>query len=384
MNLTMAQTIRIESLKLGSRLATDVNDIREDGSRVLLFAAGQEIRSQVQLKRLLDAGLSTVPVRPESMRIGLEQIEGQSLHVERVQKMRHAVDEFRPVEHQAMSRQHQIHEQARTRLDVDLENVGEDFALRLEQTRQAPDLSDVLCLLREDAPLLYRHSLNVSQRALRTARILDPDCPDEELRRIYLAGLLHDIGLVHCLEIRSTDLKELSEDLDSHQLHPVFADQLLQPLELPGMVRRMVVEHHEVLSGQGYPNSLSGDEIHPWSLLLGLCDRHDRLIQASGYRAGLSPVVALNLMRGWAGREYPVRHVEAFLQAHGPYPLGACVLLADGRQGKVVSRETSPERPLVAVQREFGIELVDTSQPGHAIHKGLNPQAVDLHPAELF
>jgi HD-GYP domain-containing protein (c-di-GMP phosphodiesterase class II) len=384
MNLTMAQTIRIESLKLGSRLATDVYDLREDGSRVLLFAAGQEIRSEVQLKRLLDAGLSTVPVRPESMRIGIEQIEGKALHVECVQLMRKAVDEFRPVEHEAMSLQYQIHEQARTRLDVDLEHVGADFDLRLKQARQTSDLSDVLCLMREDSPLLYRHSLNVAQRALHTAHVLDPACPDEELRRIYLAGLLHDIGLVHCLEIRSTDLKELNEDLDSHQLHPVFADQLLQPLELPGLVRRIVVEHHEVLSGQGYPNGLSGSEIHPWSLLLGLCDRHDRLIQASGYRAGLSPVVALNLMRGWAGREYPVQHVEAFLQAHGPYPLGACVLLADGRQGKVISREVSAERPLVAVPRDFGIEIVDTSLKAHSIQKGLNPQAVDLHPAELF
>lgn len=379
------QTIRTDRLKPGYRLSVDIHVTRGDGSRVLLFPRGQDVGNPEQRQRLSIAGIHSVSIDPDSIRITLDGIEGHPRHLEQIARQRAEVDALRQSDRNSQERQSSLHQQAMSSLEIDITGIDQDFESNLELARQKPDLSDIMALLREDCSVLQRHSIDVATRLLRVLVMYEPDAPDETLHQVYLGGLLHDIGLTHCTNAENLDTQELFEDCDDYRQHSIFGEQLLQSVpSLPGLVRRMVLEHHENLSGNGYPQGLSGTEIHPYSLLLGLCEKHDHLIQASGYRAGLSPIVALNLMQGWADTEFPARQISAFKEACGPYPMGAPVQLANGLSGRVVKRQEEPAHPLVAVRSENGLRLMDTTHKGANIQKGLSPQSIDLHPAELF
>ncbi len=55
-------------------------------------------------------------------------------------------------------------------------------------------------------------------------------------------------------------------------------------------------QHHEKLSGRGYPNGLSGDEIHTFGRIGAIIDFYDALTTERSYKKAFSPYDALALI----------------------------------------------------------------------------------------
>jgi len=381
-----AQHIRVDQLKLGSRLAGDVLEPGQDGQPVLLYAAGQVINTEWQLSRLREAGTQVVPVAPDSVREPVAA-GGAAEHRALLMEQRRRVDEARPAEAVAELGVLRFLEQvqAGSGHGVDQRDILCQVDELSRQGRQSPELLDVLCLLREASPRVFRHSRNVASLALRVTLFRHPEAGDEDLRRVVMAGLLHDVGIVHCLSLAQLNEGELDETAEIFRDHPDFGVGIVQ--EMGGVsteVRRAVAEHHERLHGNGFPNGLIGRDIHPLAELVGLCDTFERLTHGITYRRALSPVAALNLIQGWARREFHEDLVLAFTRALGPWPIGAPVELENGLKGRVMSR-VNPHAPLVACRGdEGGLRLVDCALEGLAVRRGLSPAQAELHPTEIF
>ncbi len=379
----MAQHIRVDQLKLGSRLAADIYETTTDGHSLLLYARDQVIASELQLNRLREAGMAAVPVTPDSVREGLVADCAPALRV-RALELRLAVDEARPREAAAERDLLEVFRsvQASGKPDLaPLESQGEELA---RMGREDPELLDVLALLREALPAVYRHSRNVASLALRVSLFRRPNAGDEELRRVALGALLHDVGLMHCLSTDQLTQHELDETAEQYRDHPDFGVEILSGLPgMPGEVRRAVGEHHERINGNGFPHGLNGTDVHPLAELVAICDTYDRLTHGISYRRALSPVAALNLMQGWAGREFHPDLVMDFTRALGPWPLGSLVELENGQRGRVSSRQ-NPHAPVVACKSPQGLQLVDCATSGLAIRRGLAPSLSELHPTEIF
>jgi HD-GYP domain-containing protein (c-di-GMP phosphodiesterase class II) len=189
---------------------------------------------------------------------------------------------------------------------------------------------------------------------------------------------------MHCLSTEQLTLDELDETAELFRDHPDFGVEILSALPgVPGDVRRAVGEHHERINGTGFPQGLNGGDVHPLAELVAICDTYDRLTHGISYRRALSPVAALNLMQGWAGREFHSDLVMEFTRAMGPWPLGSPVELENGLRGRVSSR-LNPHAPVVACKSPQGLQLVDCAASGLAIRRGLAPSLSDLHPTEIF
>ena len=121
--------------------------------------------------------------------------------------------------------------------------------------------------------------------------------PTDALRRLAVAGLLHDIGK---LQIPADILRKpgplTDEEYRTIQTHPQAGADLLAHLgsfdeEIP-----IVLAHHERLDGHGYPHGLTGEQIPLEARILSICDVFDALTKARPYREAWTRDRALELI----------------------------------------------------------------------------------------
>ena len=85
--------------------------------------------------------------------------------------------------------------------------------------------------------------------------------PEDDVRTLVLAGLLHDVGKTKIPEeIINSPRRLTSAEYNIVKLHPVFSYEMLGS-QFGETVRDIARHHHEKLTGDGYPDGLKGDEI---------------------------------------------------------------------------------------------------------------------------
>ena len=131
--------------------------------------------------------------------------------------------------------------------------------------------------------LLVAHAERVSFFAERLAAKIGVS--PQELGVIHRAGLLHDIGKL----LLSSDLIAKKDPISSaerqllHQ-HPLFAAEILQDIPFLEKEREAIKHHHERFDGNGYPDSLHGDEIPKSARILAIAESWDAMTSPQPYR----------------------------------------------------------------------------------------------------
>jgi HD-GYP domain-containing protein (c-di-GMP phosphodiesterase class II) len=131
-----------------------------------------------------------------------------------------------------------------------------------------------------------------------------------EPERLYLGGLLHDIGGIGIFEnIVSEPLfseKWLEDDLE-FKLHPEVSYRMVKEflnLDITG-----IKEHHELFNGKGYPGGKAGEEISTGGYVIGIADKFEIISRIKGYR--LSEI--RKVLKEWCDTIYPAFLVDELL-----------------------------------------------------------------------
>ena len=90
---------------------------------------------------------------------------------------------------------------------------------------------------------------------------------------------------------------------------------LLRPLEAMGVVRDIVLSHHEWWDGSGYPRGLAGEAIPVGARVLAIVGAWESITVGRGNRPVKSKVEALEELRGLKGRQFDPAVVDAFERA---------------------------------------------------------------------
>jgi HD-GYP domain-containing protein (c-di-GMP phosphodiesterase class II) len=180
-----------------------------------------------------------------------------------------------------------------------------------EEAFLGPRVRSLMLRLAEKDAYTEGHTRRVGLRAVQVAEALE--LSPRRLRNLAMGGLLHDMGK---LSVPDTILQKpgplTAEEYAVIRSHPEWGEQLLA--ELGGFssgVRRLVLDHHERLDGDGYPRGLSGDEIGLETRILTVCDVYDALISTRVYRAAWSEEAALALLREESGTAFDPHCVTA-------------------------------------------------------------------------
>lgn len=155
------------------------------------------------------------------------------------------------------------------------------------------------------------HTRRVARLAVQVGEELG--LPPHRLRDLAIGGLLHDIGK---LAVPDRILKKpgplSDEEFAEIKRHPELGRKLLG--ELGGFeesVRRLVLDHHERLAGDGYPRGLDESTIDLDTRILTVCDVYDALISTRPYRPAWSHHQAIAILREEAGTAFDPRCVAA-------------------------------------------------------------------------
>ncbi len=157
------------------------------------------------------------------------------------------------------------------------------------------------------------HSTAVSRYAEALARALN--LPDNEVERIKLGALLHDVGKIGIPEnILGRTGKLSDEEWEIMKQHPVIgAEKVLAPVPSLRDLIPMVKHHHEHWDGSGYPDNLKGKEIPLAARIVAVADTFHALISDRPYRKGLPIEKAIEILRIGAGIQWDSELVRKFI-----------------------------------------------------------------------
>lgn len=174
----------------------------------------------------------------------------------------------------------------------------------------------------------------------------------QELRRLSLSGLVHDIGLFAVPQSVVTKSGRLTrEERTLIEQHPELGYQLIRKLGHEwDWLAQVVRQAHERWNGQGYPNRLKGRDIHELAQIIGAVDVFDALVTPRPYRRRFFPHEAVRELLVAERLAFPREIIKALVEQLSAYPLGTLVRLTTGEVGTVVGINTQfPLRPIVEV-----------------------------------
>ncbi len=141
------------------------------------------------------------------------------------------------------------------------------------------------------------------------------------VERVYLAGLVHDVGKIGvpesvlCKPGRLTDI-----EFEQIKAHPEIGGRILQDIRQMKDLIPGVLHHHERWDGRGYPAKLAGNDIPLFGRLICLADSFDAMSSTRTYRASMSHEAVLAEVRRCAGTQFDPQLTEVFLGLEfGPF-----------------------------------------------------------------
>jgi len=131
---------------------------------------------------------------------------------------------------------------------------------------------------------------------------------EDELKTLYFASLLHDIGL-----LRLDALGEWTRE--RIELHPVLGYEQIKDIVIWKELAPFILHHHERWDGRGYPEKLQGVAIPLGARIIGACEAFDIITSEFSYKSPLPHDMAIREMEAHSGTQFDPE-VVATIKTH--------------------------------------------------------------------
>jgi diguanylate cyclase (GGDEF)-like protein len=139
---------------------------------------------------------------------------------------------------------------------------------------------------------------------------------EDEIEQIRLGGMLHDLGKVGVPETILNKNGPLNpEEWELMKEHVQFGHKLLEPLQTLADVRAMVLHHHEMFDGSGYPEGRAGEEIPLGARIIAIADAYDTITSDRTYKKARPAQAALAEIERCSGAQFDPQLVRIFTGA---------------------------------------------------------------------
>lgn len=202
-----------------------------------------------------------------------------------------------------------------------LEKLASQIGVALENARLLSDVEELFISIVKTlseaidakSPWTRGHSERVTAIALEIARELG--LGDDELKKLELAGLLHDIGKLGTYEAILDKPGKLTDDEQRiMREHPGKGAAILAPIKQLSEIVPIIKHHHEFYDGTGYPDGLKGDGIPFMSRVLTVADTADAMGADRPYRRGKPMAEIIAELKRCSGTQFDPAVVSAFLK----------------------------------------------------------------------
>lgn len=247
----------------------------------------------------------------------------------------------------------ELNDIANKNADIDIDTMFESSMEMLKSDSNTYHVFDMLHNMMTFDDSTYSHSLNVAMIANILGKWLG--MPEEELKVITVAGMLHDVGkLLVPQELITKPGKLTEQEFKTIKEHTTRGYKLLMEKGVDETIARVALMHHEKCDGSGYPLGLKADQISQYAKLITVVDIYEAMTANRVYRDGVCPFEVVRLYEAEGFQKYDAKYIITFLRGIVDTYINNTVSLSDGRTGEVVMiNSQSLSNPIVKVGDEF-------------------------------
>ena len=192
------------------------------------------------------------------------------------------------------------------------ERLGGGDLIESEETLLGGYVRALTAELEEHDPSTGRHSRRVAMLSVRVAEHMG--LPPHRVRRLAIAGLVHDIGKLRIdPDVLNKPARLTDEEYEQIKKHPELGVQLLRFLGGFDDVLAIVESHHERWEGGGYPHGIAGEDIPLEARILTACDVYDALTEKRVYRDAWPAERAVALIKDETGTSFDPHCADSLL-----------------------------------------------------------------------
>jgi len=184
--------------------------------------------------------------------------------------------------------------------------------LEIERDLMLASISSLAKALDERDNYTRYHSENVAKYTVMIASSIG--LSKEEIEKLRLAALLHDIGKIGIRdEILFKKDKLSPEEYKTIQEHPEKGASILQPIPSLKDIIPYILYHHEKYDGSGL-KGLNGEDIPLGARILAVADAYDALTTDRPYRKCVEKDDAVRIIKENSGKHFCPACVENFMK----------------------------------------------------------------------
>ena len=158
----------------------------------------------------------------------------------------------------------------------------------------------------------HGHSERVAWLGTQLAEAVGLDA--EEVERIRIAGLVHDVGKIGVPEAVLCKAGRLTDDeFDQIKKHPRIGYNILKGIPQIDDVLDGVLYHHERWDGRGYPTRLAGEAIPLYGRILAVADTFDAMSSTRSYRQAMPRERVLEEIANCSGTQFDPALTDPFI-----------------------------------------------------------------------
>jgi len=161
-------------------------------------------------------------------------------------------------------------------------------------------------------PYTAGHQQRVMDLAVNIARELGWE--EARVEALGIAALVHDVGNIYVpAEILSKPGKLSPLEFELVKNHPHIGYKILNTIDFPWPIADMVLQHHELLDGTGYPSGLKNGAILPEAQVIGVAGAVEAMASHRPYRPALGITAALEQLERHRGLKFDPLIVDTCL-----------------------------------------------------------------------
>lgn len=186
------------------------------------------------------------------------------------------------------------------------------LAARLDADRVS--LRSVIGLVDRIVEMNDLYTADHQRRVARLARAIAEEMAldDDTVAAVYVAASVLDVGKIYIPDdiLNKPEALTDGESRIAHN-HAEAGRYMLEGMEFPWPIAKIVYQHHELLDGSGYPDGLQGNAICMEALIIGVADVVEAMSSPRPHRSALGVDKALEVITLGRGSLYDPAVVNA-------------------------------------------------------------------------